>query len=183
MQKSNIRKISLQTRANIKDKKILSQKACERTLEYFEQKFPNKNLKIASFLSFNDELDTSLINKIINTHLPIIHPYKKHCIWFAKDTKLYSKNKYGINEPLFTIQDIFAPWELDIVIVPLVAFNEQKYRMGMGGGFYDYSFQFRKNLQEPIMIGIAFDEQQNNDIIIDKHDLSLDVIITPTRVL
>ena len=95
----------------------------------------------------------------------------------------YHKNKFAILEPIYNVNDVLAPWEIDIIIVPLVAFNDNKYRMGMGGGYYDYSFQFKKNNLQPIMVGIAFDEQQNNDIIVDNHDLCLDVIITPTRIL
>ncbi|MDE4969834.1 5-formyltetrahydrofolate cyclo-ligase, partial [Francisella tularensis subsp. holarctica] len=42
---------------------------------------------------------------------------------------------------------------------------------------------FKKIHKWPLTIGIACDEQQNNAIIIDKHDINLDLIITPTRIL
>ena len=61
--------------------------------------------------------------------------------------------------------------------------NSEKYRMGMGGGFYDYSLQFKRDHKFPITIGVAFDEQQNNDIIINEYDIKLDIVITPTRIL
>jgi 5-formyltetrahydrofolate cyclo-ligase len=140
-------------------------------------------LKIASFLPLPNEINTSLINSVFEVYLPIVHPTLKHGLWFVKDNKNYYKNKYKINEPIYKPTDVIAPWELDIIIVPIVGFTETKYRMGMGGGFYDYSLKFKKHHKEPITIGVAFDEQQNNGIIIDSYDIQLDTIITPTRTL
>ena len=141
-------------------------------------------LRIASFVSLENEIDTQTINQHFNEfYLPIVHPILKHGLWFAKDCKKYYLNKYKIKEPVHCARDIVAAWELDIIIVPIVGFNEDKYRMGMGGGFYDYSLSFKKTYKSPLTIGIAFDEQQNNDIIIDEYDIKLDAIITPTRIL
>jgi len=57
--------------------------------------------------------------------------------------------------------------------------------MGMGGGFYDFSFSFKNKLKinTPIMIGVAFSQQLNNDIIVEKHDCKLNYIVTQDFIL
>ena len=181
MSKYDIRKELLQTRKNIKNRDILSQDICSSTIKYIEENLSKP--KIASFISIHSEVNTDSINNHFETYLPIIHPHRKHSLWFAKDTKQYYKNKYSICEPHHDIDDILAAWDFDVIIVPLVGFNSEKYRMGMGGGFYDYSLQFKKKHQFPITIGLGFNEQQNNAIIINKYDIRLDMVITPTRIL
>ncbi|AIT09007.1 5-formyltetrahydrofolate cyclo-ligase [Candidatus Francisella endociliophora] len=183
MEKNQVRKQLLDIRNNLKDKAELSQKINSQVIKYITNTFNNP--KIASFLSIKHEINTDQINNYFknNIYLPIVHPFLKHGLWFAKDSKKYYLNKYKIKEPLHTSKDIRAPWELDIIIVPIVGFNKEKYRMGMGGGFYDYTLSFKKAHKSPLTIGIAFDEQQNNDIIIDSYDIKLDLIITPTRIL
>ena len=181
MNKSQIRQHLLQIRNNLKNIDSLSEAINNKVIAKINEKFSNP--KIASFLSINSEVNTTKINNHFETYLPIIHPFIKHGLWFAKDTKNYSQNKYKIKEPLYTPKDITPAWDLDVIIVPLVGFNKRKYRMGMGGGFYDYSLKFKKHFHNPVTIGIAFDEQQNDDIIVDKYDIKLDLIITPTRIL
>lgn len=184
MSKSDIRKKLLSTRNNLANKDALSKIINIKAIDFINTLNEKKSqFKIASFLSLPDEINTSLINSKFKVYLPIVHPTIKHGLWFVKDNANYYTNKYKISEPTYKPSDIVAPWELDVVIVPIVGFSNDKYRMGMGGGFYDYSLSFKKHHKKPITIGIAFDEQQNNDIIIDSHDIQLDLIITPTRVL
>ena len=181
MNKTDIRKKLLTIRKNIKNRDVLSQGINSKTIKYINDNF-NKP-KIASFISIHSEVDTNSINNHFDTYLPIVHPHRKHSLWFAKDTKQYYKNAYKIKEPIYKIDELKVAWDLDIIIVPLSGFNQDKYRMGMGGGFYDYSLQFKKSHKYPVTIGVAFDEQQNNDIIVDEYDIKLDVIITPTMIL
>ena len=210
MSKSDIRKELLTIRNNLADKDALSKSINNKVIEFITNlaetalKISNSiqclgdsrsksgmtaeikthsKLKVASFISLPNEINTSLINSAFEVYLPIVHPTIKHGLWFVKDNSNYYYNKYKIKEPVYKPYDVVAPWELDIVIVPIVGFNSDKYRMGMGGGFYDYSLKFKKSNKKPITIGIAFDEQQNNAIIIDSYDIQLDTIITPTRIL
>lgn len=180
MTKDQTRNNLLQTRNHIANKRKHSVNICNKVVDYISKNHPNS--KVASFVSLPNEIDTTVINKSTPTYLPIVHPYRKHSLWFVKDSEKYYFNKYKIKEPIHKITDIVAPWELDIIIVPVVGFNQDKYRMGMGGGFYDYSLSFKKDTILPLTIGIAFDEQQNNDIIVDSHDIQLDLIITQTRI-
>ncbi|OEZ33341.1 5-formyltetrahydrofolate cyclo-ligase [Francisella endosymbiont of Amblyomma maculatum] len=182
MDKNQIRRQLLDIRNSITNKTYLSEQISSKLISHIQVNFTNP--KIASFVSLKNEIDTQTINNHFeNIYLPIIHPFIKHGLWFAKDSKSYYLNKYKIKEPIYSFKDIITAWELDIIIVPIVGFTSDKFRMGMGGGFYDYSLSFKKTHKYPLTIGIAFDEQQNNAIIIDIHDIKLDLIITPTRIL
>ncbi|AJI75544.1 5-formyltetrahydrofolate cyclo-ligase [Francisella philomiragia] len=182
MNKEHIRRELLNIRNNLNDKDELSSKINFKVIDYIKNNFSDP--KVASFVSLKNEVNTSLINNNFrNIYLPIVHPFIKHSLWFAKDSKEYYLNKYRIKEPRYSVTEIISAWELDIIIVPIVGFNRDKFRMGMGGGFYDYTLSFKKNCNSPLTIGIAFDEQQNDDIIIDIYDIKLDLIITPTRIL
>ena len=67
-----------------------------------------------------------------------------------------------------------------LVVAPLVAFDRAGHRLGMGGGWYDRSFAFRR-LQPapPWLVGAAFDEQQVDAIAAESWDVPLDAVCTP----
>ncbi len=71
----------------------------------------------------------------------------------------------------------------DILLVPMLAFDEQGYRLGYGGGFYDRSLEKIRSLKKTIAIGIAYGEQQVNHIPRDNHDQPLDMIITDEGII
>jgi 5-formyltetrahydrofolate cyclo-ligase len=86
--------------------------------------------------------------------------------------------KFGIREPASTC--IAIPLDdLDLVLVPGIAFSPDGHRLGRGKGFYDRlleNFTGKK-------IGIAFDEQMVEAIPVEKNDVVMDLILTPTRCL
>ena len=84
--------------------------------------------------------------------------------------------KFGIREPAPTCVDIPLR-DLDVVLVPGVAFGLDGHRLGRGKGYYDRlleNFAGKK-------IGIAFDEQIVDTIPVEKNDVRMDLILTPTR--
>lgn len=94
------------------------------------------------------------------------------------------KNRFGIPEPATKLQR--HPGSLDAVLLPLVAFDQKGRRLGMGGGFYDRSFAFkRKRLwsKRPLLIGIAHDFQQVPQLPEEPWDIPLDMIITNHQIL
>lgn len=66
--------------------------------------------------------------------------------------------------------------EIDVAIVPLLAFNERLYRIGYGKGCYDRWLIGRK----VTTVGLAFDEQ-SVDFEAEPHDCALDCVLTPTK--
>jgi 5-formyltetrahydrofolate cyclo-ligase len=71
--------------------------------------------------------------------------------------------------------------ELDVVFVPLVGFDDQGHRIGMGKGFYDRHFAHRlafRHMRRPVLIGIAFQVQAVPELSAAPHDVPLDAIVT-----
>ncbi|MBI5232283.1 MAG: 5-formyltetrahydrofolate cyclo-ligase [Coriobacteriales bacterium] len=73
------------------------------------------------------------------------------------------------------------PAEVDVVLVPGVAFDEQAYRLGYGGGYYDRLLPLIR--AHAVRIGVAFDEQVVEELPLEEHDVRVDMVVTPTRVI
>jgi 5-formyltetrahydrofolate cyclo-ligase len=71
-----------------------------------------------------------------------------------------------------------SPRQLDVVLVPLVAFDADGNRLGAGGGFYDRTFAFRKRGGKPLLIGYAFDAQRVDRVPCEPWDVRLDAVVT-----
>jgi len=158
---------------------------------------------IAYYLPIAGEADPTSLQKrtksiaSLHTHntertfyLPIVAQYGENSLLFAKVDKNtnYKKNKYGIKEPIYHPKDLRAADQLDLVITPLVGFDQQGNRLGMGGGYYDRTFAFKNqnntNAQKkPILIGYAYDFQQIDRLQAEDWDIPLDGIVTESGIL
>lgn len=87
-------------------------------------------------------------------------------------------NKYGIPEPQ---EGLEVPVEkVDVVFVPLMAFDKQGNRIGYGKGFYD---RFLKRCRkDALKIGLSFFEVMKKSIEITEHDVALDFVVTPKSI-
>lgn len=143
---------------------------------------------IAIFLSFKGEINTYPLIKYLWVHnkkifLPILNTitqYNMLFLHYCPDTKLI-KNYFNISEPVFNLRDIIPIRQLDILFVPLVAFDKEGQRLGMGGGFYDRILvNWQKKHFYPI--GLAYDFQLVNKIPSNPWDIPLPEIITPSKI-
>ena len=87
-------------------------------------------------------------------------------------------NKYGIPEPVSS--KIFYP---DILLVPLVGYDNDLNRLGYGGGFYDRYIEKIEKIKRVIKIGLAFSYQKIKSLPTNQHDKKLDFIITEKEIL
>jgi len=72
----------------------------------------------------------------------------------------------------------------DALLIPMLCFNQRKYRLGYGGGYYDSTITSLKEKKPDLMtIGIAFDFQESQEIPLEQHDIMLDYILTEDRLL
>lgn len=85
----------------------------------------------------------------------------------------------GVQQPSDDAVDV-APHDLDVVLVPLVAFDDRCNRIGRGAAHYDRTFAGRG--RRPLLIGLAHDEQRIADCAPRRHDVALDLVVTPTAV-
>nr|WP_261817474.1 5-formyltetrahydrofolate cyclo-ligase [Vibrio gallicus] len=146
--------------------------------------------KVALYLANDGELDPYatirwLWEAGIQTFIPVLHPFAKGQLLFLRfteDTELVT-NRYGIAQPKLDIRDICPVAQLDIIFTPLVAFDHQGQRLGMGGGYYDRTLAPFTGCLNPIAIGLAYDEQQLTSLPTEAWDIPLSKIVTPTRVL
>ena len=137
---------------------------------------------IGCYLSINEEVNTEFLIKVImdsdkSLFLPKVQADATiNFIHTNKNTK-YSKNQFGIKEPMGNKDH--ATKDIDLILVPLVAFDIEGNRIGMGGGYYDKKFQdLGHDDKKPILIGIAFNCQQFKKIQSDKWDVSLRHVFT-----
>ncbi|MCD6527785.1 MAG: 5-formyltetrahydrofolate cyclo-ligase [Desulfuromonas sp.] len=86
---------------------------------------------------------------------------------------------FGVSEPVG--QEIVAPAELDLVIVPGVAFGRCGSRLGYGKGYYDQTFENRPS--SCVLVGLGFSFQLEDHLPKEEHDVGLDWIVTDREVL
>ena len=82
-------------------------------------------------------------------------------------------NTYVIPEPLKS--RLVYP---DVLLVPTVAFDNGKFRLGYGGGYYDRYIQKIKKIKKFLSIGLAFEFQKVKKLKVDKFDQKLNIILT-----
>ena len=148
---------------------------------------------IALYWPTPEEVDTASLIQMAQAEsrhcfLPVIN----HASWrgqpllfrpFVPDATPLKNNRYGIAEPIGRSGAGLRGQDMDLVITPVVGFNQQCDRIGMGGGFYDRTFQGRSGQGgrwRATLIGIAFDCQLA-DFDPAPHDIPLNGVVTETR--
>ena len=116
--------------------------------------------------------------------LPVLHP--DDTLRFApwKPGAPLTTNRYGIPEPDVPPARLLRPEQLDLVVAPLVAFDRQGHRLGMGGGWYDRSFAARLDAPAPpYLVGAGFSAQRVDAIAPARWDVRLDAVCTESETL
>lgn len=139
---------------------------------------------IACYLPMADEVDpTRIIERAWCAKKRIFCPVteKSGKMFFRRlkpDTTL-KRNRFGLWEPVDG--DIIRPRQLDLVITPLVAFDDDNNRIGMGGGYFDRCFAFQKRSTRwlrPKLVGLAFNCQKVEKIAANPWDIRLCAVIS-----
>lgn len=143
---------------------------------------------IALYLAANGELDTGPIIDICRRtakriYLPVLHPFRHGRLLFCEWRKdaLLRPNRFGILEPDCRRHGGIALRALDLVLVPLVAFDSKAQRIGMGGGYYDRTLEKARRTSawpRPRLIGLAHELQRAPQITAQPWDVPLDAVIT-----
>jgi len=87
-----------------------------------------------------------------------------------------AENRFGIPEPMPGAGEA-SPMELDIIFLPLVGWQRDGYRLGMGGGFYDRTLA---GLKGPLKVGLGFSCQEIEGLPAEDWDVPLDYVLTET---
>ena len=93
-------------------------------------------------------------------------------------------NRYGIPEPDVAPDALLMPEQMALVVVPLVGFDASGHRLGMGGGWYDRSFAFRRERSAPPwLVGAGFSIQRVDVLQPEAWDVRLDAVCTERDVI
>jgi 5-formyltetrahydrofolate cyclo-ligase len=182
MNKSTLRKLALTERKLLTDKEVR-----ERSLVLLERfkslDFSNINT-IHLFLPIEEkkEPDTFLLIDWLRMNHPAIEilvpraDFKTSVMsahkYVHRDGLL--KNSYNILEPIDSEE---FTGKIDLVLVPLLAFDRLGYRVGYGKGFYDRFLEHHKALK----VGLSFFEAKEHIEDVDEYDIRLDLCLTPEK--
>lgn len=122
----------------------------------------------------------------LHTSLPVLHPVCKGHLLFLRYTATTPMcvNKYNIEEPVLACPDVIPTFHHQVILMPLVGFDENGNRLGMGGGYYDRTLAtVHSHTNKPKLVGIAHDCQQVAQLPVQHWDIPVDTIITPTQQL
>lgn len=144
---------------------------------------------IALYLASDGEIDPCRLIEAAwrlgkQCYLPVLGLRPGNRLWFIPyhpNTRLVN-NRFGIPEPVHARrQRLLKPHCLDLILMPLVAFDQQGNRLGMGGGFYDRTLSFlrhRRNWRKPRLIGLAYEFQRIEQLPQQNWDVPLDAVAT-----
>lgn len=144
--------------------------------------------RIGLFLSSSEEVDTGPLLAMTRARgchvaLPRIISLRHDRMRFHDWTGAFRRGPLGIMEPLGG--QLRAARELDVVFMPLVGFDAQGNRIGMGRGFYDRHFAHRlhwSRYRRPLLVGLAYEVQQVAALPHAAHDVPLDAIVTESSI-
>ena len=180
---SEQRKLALRARRSMSfsERQTASEKIARqviRSREFFSAK------SVGCYLPMRDEVDPSeMIERGWRANKRIFCPVmgKNGAMAYrlmGRDTTLL-RNSFGLWEPVGG--ELISPRRLDLVITPLVAFDKNKHRVGMGGGYFDRCFAFLRHRREwltPKLVGVAFACQEVAEISPNPWDVRLYAVYT-----
>ena len=148
-------------------------------INMIRNKFKKKKIKVALYYPSNFELNVLKILDYRNFSnqeilLPVTEKNNLMNFFSWEKNEVLYVGKFGILEPRKTIPKI-----PDLILVPILAFDKNKYRLGYGKGFYDrYLNRYLKKFKNILTVGIAFSFQRQDNLPISQKDVKLDYIIT-----
>lgn len=171
--KSEIRTKYLEIRKAIKNKDIKSNIITKKIIN---TKIYQESKVIALYKNLSSEVDTNfLIDYSIKNNKTVLLPkVEDNNLIFYKieENEKLVKNNFNILEPIPNKKNIYN--NIDLIIVPGIAFDKEGNRLGFGKGYYD-RFLCDKQIYK---IGICFIEQLTNHIPTNKYDIKMDEVIT-----
>ena len=163
------------------ERAVFSKRICSRIAR--TKAFRNAET-ILAYLATWDEADlSSLCEKAVKQGKEVAYPvsYKDGIMEaFVPDgPESLVKGLLGITAPDPERSELLKPEDIDLVLVPLVAFDEEKRRLGHGGGYYD---RYLPKCSKADLIAVAFEAQKLEEIATDSYDVLMKTIVTEEKV-
>jgi 5-formyltetrahydrofolate cyclo-ligase len=144
-----------------------------------------RSRRLALYLPVSGELDCMPVirgawrrGRLV--YLPVITGVSLHFAPFAPHSTLVT-NHFGIAEPACSDEELRSARDMDVIFAPLLGFDADGYRLGMGGGYYDRTLAFlaqRRHFRRPHFIGLAYEFQRISAVPHQKHDVRLEAVVT-----
>ena len=173
--KAELRREMAVRRQNLLDRSAKEKKVTDKLLKMCE---PFN--KIFIYVSIGSELNTKpVIEALMSRNKAVMIPYTP--IGGMMRPVLLTSAANLTADKRGNLKDNFTETETepDLVVVPMLAFNEDLYRLGYGGGYYDRYL----GAVAALKVGVAFDEQYCRRLKAEPFDIALDVILTPDKIL
>lgn len=180
--KKEIRKKMLKLR-NEMEQTIRDKKDEKITLKFAEFLMSKETKSVLLYASYGSEVNTEKIfyfcqQHAIKTAFPkVLERVKTLELYWVNNLEQLSSGYKSILEPERGAKASIE--EIEVIVVPGIAFDINCYRIGYGGGFYDRLLQYKKGLS----IGLAYEEQIIEQIPIEDFDRKVDMIITDERMI
>jgi 5-formyltetrahydrofolate cyclo-ligase len=143
---------------------------------------------IALYLPADGEIDPRPLMRAAQrrgkaTYLPVLSAWPRTKMVFqrVRPNERLRPNRFRIAEPTAKAQRQRKVWALDLIMLPLVGFDPEGGRLGMGGGFYDRSLAYlqrRHNWHKPTLLGLAHECQKVDRLALASWDVVLHATVT-----
>ena len=181
--KGQLRKLALSKRNNVDEacRMTAGEKAAEKILALEELKTARV---IMCYRSYRSEFPTDEIIKALEScGKKLCYPVcGKHGImqaWHPLDKDAWKPGMMGICEPDVEKSELIAPEDIDLVICPMVGFDDKRRRIGYGGGYYD---RYLPQCKKAFVMGVAFEAQRMDEVACGEYDIPMDMIITEEEI-
>lgn len=169
---------------SLEEKIKLSTKITENFFKNFKKELEEAKI-VMSYMDFKNEVMTDKLNKKLKSMgkkivLPKISEDKSRIIPTEAERK-FIKGNFGILEPIG--KEFLG--DIDIVIVPGIAFNTKGERIGFGKGYYDKFFDSLKSQgkKTPLKVSLIYNFQIDERFKGEEHDEKVDALVTETEVI
>jgi len=149
-------------------------------IKIIRKNYKKKYINLSSYYPSSFEVntlklfETGFANKL-KIFLPVLKENNAMHFYEWNKNDILKINRFGMLEPALLTSHTVP----DIMLVPLLAFDNQNNRLGYGGGFYDrYLNKYLKSYNNILTVGIAFSFQKYHKIPISKNDVKLNYILT-----
>jgi 5-formyltetrahydrofolate cyclo-ligase len=146
---------------------------------------------ISLYLPTDGEIDPRLLLRAAQrrgkaTYLPVLSAWPRTKMVFqrVRPGEKLLPNRFRILEPRTNVRRQRKVWALDLVLLPLVGFDDVGGRLGMGGGFYDRSLAYlarRQHWRKPTLLGLAHECQKVERLVQASWDVPLAGTVTDKK--
>jgi 5-formyltetrahydrofolate cyclo-ligase len=180
---SGLRKSAIDARKSLSDvyRNKASSRICESVIH--SREFMSCNSVVCYLPSFDEVDPTAIIERAWRAKkrvfAPVITSRTEMILRHLAPDTLLTRNFFGLWEPVSG--PVIAANRCDLVITPVVVFDDDGNRIGMGAGYFDRCFQFlkhRRQWRRPKLVGVAFDCQEVEKIAPNPWDIPLYRVIT-----